>query len=73
MLNSTTHISFFSSDYNLTFHVLKGMLKTRKLLMIKRKLDGSTLTEMCSGFQNTNLSLLHLSVAVLNCSLCKSL
>lgn len=36
----------------------------RKLLMIKRRLDGNTFTGMCSGSQSTNLSLLHLSVAV---------
>ena len=49
------------------------MLKMRKLLMIKRRQDGSTFMGMFSGFQSTSFSFQQPLVLVLNYSLCKNL
>lgn len=55
----------------LSFSFVTGMPKMKKLLMIKKKLDGSTSMEMFSGSLNTNLCLLQLLEVEHSYSFCK--
>lgn len=53
------------------FNLLIGMPKMRKLLMTRKRQDGSTSMVMCSGSPNTNLCLLQPLVLAASCLLCK--
>lgn len=61
-----------SSEFHFVLFYL-GMPKMRKKLMTKRRLDGSTFTEMYFVIQSTNLYLLQPLVLALSCLHCKDL